>query len=104
MSVVRLRPICSVLTTSPVVGSTRWIRARRRAATQTAVGLVVIEPMPHAYWTDATVCPDSGSIFSSVSGAPSPGTSATQIALLVAATELAGPGSLIGLPIGRPVL
>ena len=45
-----------------------------------------------------------GSILSSLSGARFPGWSTTQTALRVAATAFGAAGSLIGSPIGRPVL
>jgi len=43
MSSLRFAPIRIDFTSSPVLGFTRWTWARRRAVTQIADGLVVIE-------------------------------------------------------------
>ena len=100
---MRLRPTRNGLTICPVSRLTRWICARRRAATHNADGLTVSDPIPYGYSTLASVLPVLGSSLSSVSGAPLPGTSATQTAFLDAATAPGGPGTLIGFPRGRPV-
>src|SRR5690242_3911699 len=103
MSSLRWRPTRIDFTSWPVCGSTRWIIARRRVATQSALGLDVIDMIPYGYETTVPSWPVLGSISTSWSGWSLPGTIPTQIEPPATAMLLGRNGTGIGPPIGRPV-
>ena len=104
MSSLRLRPTRIVLTISPVSRLTRWTRARRRAATQSAVGLAASDPIPYGYSTLASVCAGLRvELEERVRRAAAGDERDPDARPWTTATALGGSGTVIGCPRGRPV-
>src|SRR3954468_12045499 len=99
MSSLRPEAMRDGLTTSPVLGSTRWISARRRAEIQSAVGLGVIDRIPYGYETGAPTTPVLRSILTSWWGWRFPGWRPAHIASGRTTSVVTANGNWIGCPI-----